>query len=58
MGHTGQASRGMVAGSLLISFSTGDDNLTTALDLLTEENSMQLVRNRLVALNTRWFLER
>lgn len=58
MGHTGQASRGEVAGSLLVSFSTGDDNLTTALDLLTEENSMQLVKNRLVALNTRWFLER
>lgn len=58
MGHTGQASRWEMAGSLLISFSTDDDNLTTALDLLIERNSRQLVKNRLMTLNTRWFLER
>lgn len=58
MGHTGQASRWEIAGSLLISFSTDDDNLTTALDLLIERNSRQLVKNRLMTLNTRWFLER
>lgn len=58
MGHTGQASRWEIPGSLLISFSTDDDNLTTALDLLIERNSRQLVKNRLMTLNTRWFLER